>query len=231
MLENNVQFKKRTKPVMYAVYFAIVCFIFFVGAYFQKEATFFKLDEKPTSPTNTTAATTPSTSPAPSLTPKPTTTRPTVTPATRFADGYTPVNTVGIKADKGKITAPFVKNSDGTISQNVETSAPTAGGRAAYGVYVPTSGDYSIKIRLSAGGASADSIFVDVNNDPAAAALWNAGTTNGFEERIVSWQGNGTVAQPQFKDKTFTLLAGYNEIVLRGRDAGLVIDTITLERK
>ena len=51
---------------------------------------------------------------------------------------------------------------------------------------------------------------------------------SGAEIRIVSWQGSGTYDNPQFVPKVFTLSAGTHQLVVRGREAGVLMDSISI---
>jgi hypothetical protein len=56
--------------------------------------------------------------------------------------------------------------------------------------------------------------------------IWDIPVTVGFEDRIVSWRGNGTLESP----KVFYLTTGSHTMIVRGREAGLELDRFEISR-
>jgi hypothetical protein len=52
--------------------------------------------------------------------------------------------------------------------------------------------------------------------------------TSGFEQRIVSWRGNGSENNDQIVPKIFNLSAGPHQIIFVGRKAGTAMASFTL---
>lgn len=134
---------------------------------------------------------------------------------------------LNFEAEAGVITAPFVI-SGGVISQASETSL-SAGGRATYSFLVPTAGNYLVEMRLNAPSEAGNSVFVNIDAEPQdPTAVWHIPVTVGTEARIVSWQGGGTYDAPEFVPKTFTLTAGTHQLIIRGRESGVEINSISI---
>jgi hypothetical protein len=53
--------------------------------------------------------------------------------------------------------------------------------------------------------------------------------TNGFQERIVSWRGNGTYNKNEFDPKVFSFSTGTHELILMRKRAYTHIDKLKLE--
>ena len=48
--------------------------------------------------------------------------------------------------------------------------------------------------------------------------IWDMEVTKGFEERIVSWRGNGDSSSDEFTPKVFKLTAGEHKLMIVGRE-------------
>lgn len=70
-------------------------------------------------------------------------------------------------------------------------------------------------------GSDSNSFFVDLEGDPISTMVWQVPVTSGFESRTVTWGGSTT---PRF----WTLTPGIHQLVIRGREAGAKIKSITL---
>ena len=59
--------------------------------------------------------------------------------------------------------------------------------------------------------------------------IWDISpTTSGFENRTVSWRGTGTETVNEIVPKPFNLTAGSHTLIVRGREANVQIDSITI---
>lgn len=127
------------------------------------------------------------------------------------------------------IFSPFVVDS-GYVYQPIWTEQdPALGGRAVYNFSIETSGDYVIEAVVKASNEGSNSFFVNIDDEPVnPIMIWDIEPTNGFEERIVSWRGNGTCDANQFMPKVFTLSAGEHQVIIRGREAYTHIDRISV---
>jgi hypothetical protein len=127
----------------------------------------------------------------------------------------------------GAITAPFVNNG-GYISQSIQTGV-TDGGRAVYGFRITNAGSYTISANVNAPDESANSIYVNIDNDPAdPAMIWDIPVTTGFSNQIVAWRGNGTSTNSQFVPNVFPLSAGTHQLIIVGREAGVELGAIRI---
>jgi hypothetical protein len=82
-------------------------------------------------------------------------------------------------------------------------------------------------MKLNAPSTSSNSLFVNIDGEPVSpTAIWDIPVTSGFEDRVVSWRGNGTVDANQFVPMVFELAAGNHTLVLLGREKDVQIDSI-----
>jgi len=134
---------------------------------------------------------------------------------------------MGFEAEAGTIGAPFVVG-NGTISQSAETDLNT-GGRATYNFAVPNTGDYVVNLVVNAPSEAKNSVFVNIDAEPEdPTGIWHIPVTTGAQTRTVSWQGDGTYDNPQFVPKVFHLTAGTHQLIIRGREAGVEMDSISI---
>lgn len=132
------------------------------------------------------------------------------------------------EAEAGAVTAPF-EVVEGAIVHGVESDDPLGGGRASYRFVVAEPGHYVVSARLDAPDEGANSVFINIDGEPASpATIWDIPPTRGFEERIASWRGGGTFDANEFVPAVFDLAAGEHELIVRGRERGLRIDRITI---
>ena len=132
-----------------------------------------------------------------------------------------------MEAESGTVTAPFVI-SDGYVTQLVKTNASNSG-RAAYSFNVTQPGQYVLQAVVDAPAFGANSFLVDIDQEPnESLALCKLPVTLGFENHIVSWQGEGTCAAPQWNPKVFTLAGGAHQLIIRGKDANVSWDQFSM---
>jgi hypothetical protein len=129
----------------------------------------------------------------------------------------------------GVITLPFVANAGGYISQPSETGL-VDGGRALYAFTITAAGDYTIFANMNTPSDAANSFFINIDAEPVdPEMIWDIlPLTTGFENRTVSWRGNGTFDSPQYLNKVFTLSAGTHQLIVRGREGGAQLGRITI---
>jgi len=152
----------------------------------------------------------------------------TSSPAKRFYRAATLASSpaVFIPATSGAITAPFFAT-NGYISQTNETTV-TTGGRAAFNFAVSTAGNYVIQTKVNAPDGGANSFFVNINAEPQNPnMIWDVPTTVGFEKRTVSWRGNG-ITNSEFVPKVFALTTNQQQLIIRGREADVQLQSITI---
>ena len=149
------------------------------------------------------------------------TTTPTPPPNPTATPSSTPIPLgLSFPATSGNISAPFAITGN-DVSQDVETTDPTQGGRAAYTFAVPTAGDYLLSASVNCPDDSSNSFFVNIDSEPTTAMTWMIPLTSGFELRIASWA-------PNTSPKVWTLTAGTHQLIIRGREANAVLEHITL---
>jgi hypothetical protein len=134
---------------------------------------------------------------------------------------HNPTDTITIPASAGVITSPFVIT-NGVVFQPIETTLAT-GGRATFNFTLIHPGIYLVKGLVNAGDGSADSFFVNIDAEPQDPfMIWDVPLTSGFEERSVSWRGEGGVP------KIFGLSQGAHQIIIRGREAYALLQSLTV---
>ena len=179
--------------------------------------------------------------PAPTATPVPTATptpAPTVTPTPTATPSATPVPTaspsptatstpnpalsgLSFDAASGTITPPFAINSDGTVSQSVQTLDPSLGGEAIYSFNISTAGVYAVSSTVDCADGGSNSFFVNIDAEPSSTMIWDILPTTGLQSRTVSW-GTNKLAQ------TWTLSVGPHQLIIRGREADAKLGRITI---
>lgn len=137
---------------------------------------------------------------------------------------------LNFEAEAGTVTAPFV-SSGGVISQPSETGL-SDGGRATYSFVVTNTGDYLVQMRINAPSEARNSLFLNIDAEPTdPAMIWHIPVTSGSEIRTASWQGSGTYNDPEFVPKAFTLTAGTHQLVIRGRESSVEINSISIVKQ
>jgi len=140
-----------------------------------------------------------------------------------------PAGTLTFQAGAGTVTAPFFVDS-GSILQTVDTDVAT-GGKAIYQFTLTNSGDYVLRAVVDAPDTAANSFYVNIDGQPQdPQMIWDVSTTSGFEQRIVSWRGNGTFDANQFVPKVFGLTTGVHQLVIVGREPNTQLQSISIVR-
>ncbi len=125
--------------------------------------------------------------------------------------------TAAIPASAAQITAPLVLK-DGAISQPDKTELPE-GGKAIFKLSVPKDGTYVIHAIVNAADEDSNSFYLNIDAQPEdPLMIWDMDVTKGFEERVVSWRGNGDSNSDEFVPKKFTLKAGEHKAIVIGRE-------------
>jgi hypothetical protein len=126
-----------------------------------------------------------------------------------------PTENLSFQADAGVITAPFTIT-NGSISQSM-TSLDSSGGRAVYTFIITSAGRYYIEANVNAPGESSNSFFINNDAEPQAPTMiWDIPVTSGFEQRLVSWRGNGDAEVNEYVPKTFNFSQGIHQIIIAG---------------
>ncbi len=121
------------------------------------------------------------------------------------------------------VTAPFAF-SGGMISQAIQTTTVSTGGRAAFWFTNRMAGNYVISAQVVAPNSSANSFYVNVDADPTdPLMLWNVPVNPALTNQSVTWQGiSGTVP------KSFLLSAGPHQLIICGHEAGAQLGAVTI---
>ena len=135
---------------------------------------------------------------------------------------------VNIEAESGVITSPFV-SSGGYISQAATTDI-ASGGRATYSFTITNAGDYVIQVYVNAPSLTENSFYLNIDAEPQDPNMaWDIlPPSSGFENRIVSWRGNGTADANEIVPKIFNLTQGAHQLIIRGREANTQLDRFTI---
>lgn len=129
--------------------------------------------------------------------------------------------TPAIPASAAKITAPL-KLEDGAIGQPAQTEL-AEGGKAVFEFTLAKGGTFVIHAVVKAVAEDANSFYLNIDADPEdPKMIWDIDVTSGFEERIVSWRGNGDADNDEFKPKKFELKAGAHKLIVVGREPALL---------
>lgn len=124
---------------------------------------------------------------------------------------------VTLAASAAKITAPLVLK-DGVLSQPEQTEL-SGGGKAIFEFTLAKAGAYVIQAVVDAPGEDTNSFFLNIDADPEdPKMIWDIDVTSNFEERTVSWRGNGDANSDEFIPKRFTLTAGAHKLIIVGRE-------------
>jgi hypothetical protein len=116
------------------------------------------------------------------------------------------------------------------IYQPLPSIGDTSGGTAIYNFTITNAGNYEIEALVNAPNANANSFYVNIDSQPQdPTMIWDImPLTTGFEQRAVSWRGNGSQNNDQFIPKTFNLGVGPHQIIFVGRGPGTALASFTL---
>jgi hypothetical protein len=138
-----------------------------------------------------------------------------------------PPGSVYLPAPSGIVNAPFLISIT-NIYQAVETDLPGSG-RAEYPFNLATAGNYVIQTTVNATNTGANSFFVNIDAEPQDPyMIWDIPVTAGFQQRVVSWRGNGTPEKDDFVPMVFALAQGAHQLIIRGREASTLLQDIII---
>lgn len=123
---------------------------------------------------------------------------------------------INLSVADAKLTAPLVLT-NGYIWQPEQTELPQ-GGKAVFSFTVARAGSYIIKAMVNAPGEDQNSFFINMDAAPDDTMIWDMDPTSAFEERTVSWRGNGDANSDEISPKKFTLSAGAHKLFIVGRE-------------
>jgi hypothetical protein len=126
-------------------------------------------------------------------------------------------------AQSGLITAPFVLGTNGTtiyVYQPILTVGINSNGIAIYSFTITNAGNYEVQALVNAPNDAANSLYVNVDGVPQDPGMtWDVLITSGFEERLISWRGNGTDTSNQYVPWLLSLTKGLHQLEFYGREA------------
>jgi uncharacterized cupredoxin-like copper-binding protein len=124
-----------------------------------------------------------------------------------------------LPASAAVVSAPLVLT-NGIISQPEQTEL-AGGGKAVFNFTITNAGNYVMQAVVNAPGEDSNSFYVNVDAPPEdPKMIWDIDVTSGFEERTVSWRGNGTAESDEIVPKRFNLSAGAHKLIIVGREPG-----------
>jgi hypothetical protein len=135
-------------------------------------------------------------------------------------------------ATNGVLTPPMVAT-NGYIYQPTYTSPetdPAAGGSAVFTFSITNAGSYVIQAQVNAPSDSQNSFWVNIDSMPVDPTdVWDCGiTTNGFQQELVTWRGNGTDTSPQYVPQVWTLSAGTHTLYFVGRESDTELESFSI---
>jgi len=143
-------------------------------------------------------------------------------------DGFRAIQgVISIEAEAGTFSGSFAVL-DGSIYQTETTTDVSEGARVEYQFEVTVSGEFVISGLVNAADFGSDSFYVNIDGEPTNEMLWDVKVTTGFEERLISWRGNGTPTESQFVPAVFYLSAGTHTLVIIGRESNTFLDKVEI---
>lgn len=144
-----------------------------------------------------------------------------------------PTTSVTFASTSGSLSGPYL-TSNGAVSQSTTTTVSN-GWRGVYTFTISSSGDYLVSASVNAPDSSANSLYVNVDAEPTdPLTIWDIPVGPGFTSQTVSWRGNGSTSTgpsgftAQFSPKVFNLAAGTHQLIIRGREAGTQLGSLTI---
>lgn len=139
-----------------------------------------------------------------------------------------PGGNLSFAAPSGTLSGPFTVT-NGYVSQLITTTNVASGGHALYSFTITNAGAYVVQILVNAPNDAANSIYVNIDSEPQDPfMISDIPITSGFEQRIVSWRGNGTFDNNQFVPNVFNLTVGTHQLIIVGREAGVQLQSLSI---
>jgi len=140
------------------------------------------------------------------------------------------------EAEQGDVVAPFYVTSSGGVTYVVEDvgTGPQNGGIDSFTLNVATAGTYRVASVVNTPDQDHNSVYPGFEfnlplNDPTN--VWDMPITGGvWQKAYASWRGNGSNTNAQFPNVTWQLSAGQHTLYLVGREAGSMMDKVSVER-
>jgi len=146
-------------------------------------------------------------------------------------------NSVGVKAvapvftapvTAATVSAPFVLT-NGMVSVTEQSDDLSKSGKAVFSFTIATAGNYLVKAIVNAPGEDSNSFYVNMDAQPEdPLMIWDMEVTSNFEERTVSWRGNGDAGSDEISPKVFTLTEGPHKLIILAREAGTELKSVSI---
>jgi hypothetical protein len=131
-------------------------------------------------------------------------------------------------ASAGVVTAPMILT-NGYLCHPGEQAGIGEGGKAVFDFTISNAGDYVIHALVNATAEDANSFYLNIDGQPEdPLMIWDIDPTTGFEDRVVSWRGDGADGSDQFAPKRFKLTAGKHQLILCGREPEAQLKSLSL---
>jgi hypothetical protein len=116
------------------------------------------------------------------------------------------------------------------VYQPLPSIGDISGGAAVYNFTITNAGNYEVQALVNAPSLNANSFYVNIDGQPQdATMIWDImPITSGFEQRIVSWRGNGSENNDLISPKVFQLSTGSHQITFVGREPGTALASFSL---
>ena len=154
--------------------------------------------------------------------------------ASATGSAYAVLPGLSFNAADGTIVAPFAVTTSSLVPAGSYVSQASAtglsgSGEAIYGFSLVSSGSYVVSALVNAPDSSANSFYVSIDSQPTdPTMIWDPPVTVGFANQLVSWRGTGTDTNNQFAPQVFNLSAGTHQLIVRGREAGAQLASLTI---
>jgi predicted secreted protein len=149
-------------------------------------------------------------------------------PSIVIISSRTVTNGLAFLASAGTVSAPFVLT-NGYLCQPGERAEVGEGGKAVYDFAITNAGDYVIYALVNAPGEDSNSFFLNIDAKPEdPLMIWDIEPTSGFEERVVSWRGDGSDGADQFAQKRFKLAEGKHQLIIFGREPETQLKSLSI---
>jgi hypothetical protein len=150
------------------------------------------------------------------------------TAAAAAAGKETPGLTFPVSA-AASIKTPFVLTNDYLYQPDIKTELNEDGGKAIYNFTITNADDYVIHASVNAPGEDSNSFFLNIDAQPEdPLTIWDIDVTSGFEDRVVSWRGDGDAGGDQFSPKRFKLAPGKHQLIIIGREPDTQLKTLSI---
>ena len=138
-----------------------------------------------------------------------------------------PSNSMILEAENGVVSGLDI---DGGAVYQASRSDLANGGRVELSFTLDVAANVRLRALVDAGTSGSNSFFVNIDAEPEGDySIWDIPVTLGFEEREVSWRGNGNHNDNEFAPKTWELPEGDHTIVVIGREKNTYLDSIALD--